>query len=372
MKHISFLLSLGILFALQLDAQMLRLPENGVNLKNQVSRTIGVTDIAVRWNAPGVKGRSGNIWGTSVAHFGFVALGYGSSLPSPWRAGANESTTISFSTDVTIAGKLLAAGEYGFFIALYEDSCMLIFSNNTQGWGSYFYDPSYDALRVTVRQEKNRPILTEWLSYSFVDQTSQSLTIALDWEYWRIPIPVTVNVIQTGFESIREQLSGGMGFDPPGLQAGAQWCLTNDVHLEQALEWINRATDPELGNVRTFSALNTKAGILEKLGQKLEADALLAEAMSKGTVLELHAYGRQLIAEKKYAEAMAIFEMNAKRHGDTWPVHVGLMRGYSATGQLKKALEHAQIAIRQAPDEQNKKSLEGMLKTLQEGKALVQ
>jgi len=89
-------------------------------------------------------------------------------------------------------------------------------------------------------------------------------------------------------------------------------------------------------------------------------------------VQELHQYGRLLVTEKKPAKAMEIFQLNYKKNGDTWPTHVGLMRGYSANGDVKKALEHAQIAVKQAPDDMNRKNLEGYVKTLSEGKALVQ
>ena len=116
-------------------AQLLSLPNSDVNYKCKTGRKLGVTDIDINWNAPGVKGREGKIWGTSIAHYGFTVLGFGSNTESPWRAGADENTTISFSTDVTINGQKLPAGKYGFFIALYPDSCTLIFSKNTAGWG---------------------------------------------------------------------------------------------------------------------------------------------------------------------------------------------------------------------------------------------
>jgi hypothetical protein len=87
----------------------LHLPNDGVNYACKTGRTIGLTDIDIRWNAPGVKGREGKIWGTPVAYYGFSVLGYGSNAASPWRAGANESTVFSFSTDVTINGKALAS-----------------------------------------------------------------------------------------------------------------------------------------------------------------------------------------------------------------------------------------------------------------------
>jgi tetratricopeptide (TPR) repeat protein len=142
------------------------------------------------------------------------------------------------------------------------------------------------------------------------------------------------------------------------------------VNYEEALTWINRATDPNLGGVKTFGALSTKASLLSKLNQQAEADKIMAGAMETGTPTELHQYGRQLMAEKKTKEAMAVFELNFKRNKGAWPTNVGMMRGYSAMGDLKKALEHAKLAVAQAPDPTNKTFLEGAVKTLESGKPL--
>ena len=96
----------------------------------------------------------------------------------------------------------------------------------------------------------------------------------------------------------------------------------------------------------------------------------MQKAIDAGTAIELHQYGRQLLAEKKTSEAMSIFEKNYKKYNGAWPTNVGLMRGYSASGDLKKALESAKSALQQAPDELNKKSLMDAIKQLESGKAL--
>lgn len=351
-------------------AQMLKLPDAGVNFKCKAGRTIGDTEIEVNWNAPGVKGREGNIWGTSVAYYGYSVLGFGSNVESPWRAGADESTTISFTNEVSINGKKLSAGTYGFFIALYPDSCVLIFNKNTAGWGSYFYNKDLDVLRVTVIQQKNQKESKERLEYTFSKQTDHSVEMAVEWEKWRIPFLVEIDLIQQTLHSIQTQLSGAMGFDPPSLEAGAFWCYQNNIHLDQALQWINTAVDPNLGGINSFKALSTKAGILSKLGQKNEADKIIAEAIDLASPLELHAYGRQLLRENKTVEAMFAFEKNYKKHKGAWPTNVGMMRGYSAMGELTKALEHAKSALKQAPNAENKKVLEDAIKTLESGQAL--
>jgi tetratricopeptide (TPR) repeat protein len=351
-------------------AQMMRMPDGNVNYKCKTARQLGATDIAINWNAPGVKGREGKIWGTDVAYYGFTMLGFGSYVQSPWRAGADESTTISFSTDVTINGKPLAAGKYGFFIALYPDSCTLIFNKNTAGWGSYFYKADMDVLRVTTHQEKDLKESKERLDYTFAKQTNKSVDINLEWERWRIPFTVEVDLVKTTLAYIRSQMSGAAGFDPPSLEAAATWCLQNNVNTDEALVWINSAVDPALGGVNSFKALSTKAGLLNKLNKKDEAAKMMQAAMDNASVTELHNYGRQLLTENKVKEALEVFEMNYKKFKGIWPTNAGLMRGYSAAGDFKKALEYGKAALAQAPNEEVKKIISNAVDTLAKGKAL--
>lgn len=364
-----FLFPMLLITGLALHAQVMNsLPASGGNLKSSTSQRIGITDMAITWDAPAVKGREGKIWGTNIAHYGFQNLGFGTAKESPWRAGANENTTLSFSTDVTVEGKPLAAGKYGFFIAVYADSCTLIFSKNSTAWGSYFYNPAEDALRVTVRQQKDLPQSRERLAFEFSDQTDNSTVIALIWERWRIPFRVAVDLNKTVVEGLRKELQNSPGFYEQNLNGAASWCLQHNINLDEALTW----TDIAIGMAPTFTNYQLKSRILEKLGRSAEAEKVLTTALDKASVQELHQYGRQLVTDKKPAKALEVFQLNYKKNGDTWPVHVGLMRGYSATGDLKKALEHAQIAVKQAPDDMNRKNLEGYIKTLSEGKALVQ
>ena len=82
----------------------LTLEPDGGNKKASVSEQIGIVKIAIAYSRPGVKGREGKIWNTPVAHYGFADQGHGTSYAAPWRAGANENTTMSFSHPVKIEG----------------------------------------------------------------------------------------------------------------------------------------------------------------------------------------------------------------------------------------------------------------------------
>jgi tetratricopeptide (TPR) repeat protein len=369
MKRLHLLcLLVGALCWGALSAQTISQPASGGNYEKSISHRIGVTTVAIRWNAPGVKGREGKIWGTPVAHYGFQNLGFGSSQAAPWRAGANENTTIHFSTDVLVQGKPLAAGTYGFFIALYPDSCTLIFSKNNNAWGSFFYDPTADALRLNLRQQKNMPSAREWLQYDIGNPTPNSAEISMEWERWRIAFNVSVDVQKTTVDAMRRDLTSNIGFADENWITAANFCLTENYNLEEGLAWAGQAMN---FNPNFFNA-NIKAQLEEKLGKKAEAEKTIAAALEHATVSEIHQYGRQLVGKKEPAKAMEIFLLNHKKHGDAWPVHVGLMRGYSATGDLKKALEHGKKALAQAPDDLNRSNLENLLKVLSEGKALTQ
>ncbi len=371
MKLSTFIFTLSFLLgSITMNSQNLNIPNTNTNYKCEAGRTIGTTTIEVKWNAPGVKGREGKVFGTNVAPYGMNVLGFGSDVESPWRAGADECTTISFSSDVTVNGKSLKAGKYAFFIELAEDNCVLIFNKNTNAWGSYFYDASMDVLRVDATPQTDIATSKERMEYTFSNQTPTGVEMAMEWEHWRIPFTIEMDVNALTLASIKDQMVGGIGFNPQSLTTAANWCLNNDVNHEQALKWITRAESPNLGGAATFNTMSTKSGLLTKLGKVEKAKAEMNKAVEIGTAFELHGYGRRLLAQQKLDEAMKIFQLNYDRNKGTWPTNVGLMRGYSAKGDLKKALKYAKIAHENAPDSLNKSNLESAIKNFESGKPI--
>src|SRR6202789_354479 len=125
-------------FTERVNAQLTALPDGG-NRRASVSEQVGLTDITIHYNRPHVNKRDGHIWGELIP-VGYVDQGFGTSKAAPWRAGANENTTIEFSTDVKIEGQTLPAGKYGFSIAYDPNECTLIFSKNSTSWGSFYYN----------------------------------------------------------------------------------------------------------------------------------------------------------------------------------------------------------------------------------------
>lgn len=368
MRHTSFTgcLSAALLFSVSLLAQTLTTTPSGGNKKALVGERIGLTDVTITYDRPGVKGREGHIWGELV-HTGFTDLGFGSSKSAPWRAGANENTTISFSTEVKVEGQTLPAGKYGLFVAYDPNESTVIFSKNANSWGSFFYDDKEDALRVKVKpQALDKSV--EWLKYEFTNETNNSATVALQWEKTSIPFKVEVDLVNTQLASFRKELRTDRGFNWQAWNQAALWCVQNNVNLDQALLWADSASGPVFGGNGNFQPIATKAQVLDKLGRSDEAAALMKTALPLANMNQLHQYGRQLLAQKKNKEALEIFKMNAAKNPNQFTTIVGLVRGYSANGDYKNALKYAQQALPMAPDQGNKTSVETMIKKLQDGK----
>lgn len=360
---LSFLLLTFLMF--DITAQ-LTVPPNGGNKMASVTERIGLTDVTINYHRPGVKGREGKIWGQLV-HYGFADLGFGTSLAAPWRAGANENTTISFSTPVKIEGQTLPAGKYGLMMAVQENEVTVIFTKNATSWGSYYYDEKEDALRVNVKPQKDQ-VFVERLKFEFLDQTEAAATIALLWEKWKIPFKVEVDLHETVFASLRNEVRGEKAFDWKAFNQAANYCLTNKVNLEEGLSWAERSIKERYIGEANFTTLSTKAEILKLLGRTAEAETVMKEALPKGNILEIHQYARALLKDKKTQEAFEAFKLNASKNPNEYTPLVGLVRGYSALGDYKNALKQAKLAIAIAPSDVEKDNVSKMIKTLSEGK----
>src|ERR1043165_9678767 len=152
----------------------------------EVKQTIGISTVTVNYSRPSVKGRE--IWGKLVP-YGWNVQGFGAGNSAPWRAGANENTTIRFSHDATVEGKAVPAGTYGLFFVINEDnSGELVLSKDHQSWGSFWYDPNHDLFRTKI-QLRETPF-TEMLTYDFINSTRTSSELVLNWEKKQFPVKI--------------------------------------------------------------------------------------------------------------------------------------------------------------------------------------
>jgi hypothetical protein len=369
-------LAFGLASAVLAQVPGLTLPPSGDNQKASVAQFIGPVQITVDYSSPNVHGtngkdRRGQIWGKLVP-YGMADLGVNGGKPSPWRAGANENTVFTISNEIKIQGQALPAGRYGLHMIPGENEWTVIFSKNADVWGSFYYDEKEDALRVKTSAKKHE--YREWLTYEFTERRPDSAMLELQWEDLSVPMSIKVdNINDIYVAKIRNDLKNAVGFDHRGWVSAAQFCVQANTHLDEALAWADKAISGPGGlGVTNFSTLSTKALVLSKLGREGEVKPLMEQAirLAGTTPLEIHQYGRQLLTAKKTSEAMEVFKYNAERNGETWPTNVGLARGYSASGDLPKALDYAKKALAQAPDTLNRNNLQDMVKTLAEGKPI--
>jgi tetratricopeptide (TPR) repeat protein len=336
------------------------LPPNGNNQRAEISQWIGLVKITIGYHSPRVhfpetEDRTGHIWGDLV-HYGFFDDGFGPSHATPWRAGANESTTITLSHDVKVEGKDLQAGTYALFLAIAPTGPWTwVFSRAAVGWGGYQYDPKDDALRVSVTPQ-DAPF-TEFLTYGFDDRLPNSATAYLQWEKKRIPLRIEVpNINELYVTQMRQDLRTWAGFNYQNWQAAAAFAASTHVNLEEALVWADKAiTDPFRGAAaghEDFSTLQTKASVLQALGRDTDADTLIDRALRlPGTDAQvIQQYGRTLLATGRKERAMEIFKVNRRQHPEEkfW-TYLGLARGYTAVGDRKNAIANWEIVLRNIP-----------------------
>ena len=370
-------LSAFVLFAassvLVFAAQGITFPPSGDNEASSVTQGIGPVKVRIDYSSPrvvrGANDRRGKIWGELVP-YGMTDLGFNGCASCPWRAGANENTTFTVSHDVKVQGQPLAAGTYGLHMIPGKEEWSVIFSKDNASWGSFWYDPKNDVLRVTAKPAKSE--YHEFLTYEFTDREPAKATVALKWEELQVPLTVSVeNVNDLWVDGMRTDLKGFAGFFWQNWQGAAAFCAQNKVNLPEALKWAQRAvSDPFAGGEENFVTLSTLSRLQKLNGMDAEAAKTFEKAINHRTAspLNIHLAARQLMTEGRKDDAVRLFQLNAKKFPNQWPVHVGLMRGYAAMGEKQKALQEAKLAVVQAPDNGNKTNLERMIKLLEEGK----
>src|SRR6516225_3331631 len=315
-----------------------------VSQRGSVTQRIGLTDITIAYHRPAVGGRE--IWGKTVPN-GKV-----------WRAGANENTTITFSDDVTVEGKPLAAGTYGLHMIPDTNKWTIIFSKNSTSWGSFSYDEKEDALRVNV---KPRPAEAfEQLTYTFDDVKPESTVATLRWEKLAVPFQIGVDVKAVVLRSIKNELRNVGGFTWAGYDEAANWCLDNNYELEQALKW----EDTSIQNESRFENWETKSRILSAMGHKEDADKALATAIDKANAVQLYVYARGLQRQGNAKRAFELYPQVPKKDPNHWVSHLALARVDSNKGDFPAATKELTQAISGAPD-QTKPFLEPLLKRLE-------
>lgn len=346
--------ALAVAFALLAAASLLAqpaLPLPDASPKATVGQTVGVTNIEINYHRPAVNKRK--IFG------GLVSYG------AVWRAGANQNTTISFSTPVTVEGQALPAGTYGLFMIPTASTWTVVFSKFNESWGAYSYDPSEDAARVTVTPQAMSDS-QERMAFTFDDLTNNSVAASMRWEKLRVPFKISVDLPATVRASIRDTLRGGKHWDPNAWAAAARWELRNG-DADTALKYADKAL--EYGT--TTNTLRTKAAVLDKKGDKAGAKALRDRAMTMANEAETIALTvGPMMGEKKYDDAMKYLNDYLAAHPDSpnrWRIVVMIGDTYLAKGDQAKAREQYDKAMALAPDAADREEVQDSINAMGAG-----
>jgi tetratricopeptide (TPR) repeat protein len=300
-----------------------------------VTQRIGYTDISIDYHSPGAKGRT--IWGELVPY------------KKVWRAGANENTIITFTDDVQVEGQQLAAGSYGLHLIPGPGQWTFIFSDNHTSWGSYFYEETEDAIRVSVPVQDNDSF-REWLSFDFIERERASTTIKLSWGDKGAVFKVTLDIDAIALDNIRKQLRSDAYWEWFSWCQAADYCAAYRINTEEALQWIEKSIQLE----ENFSNWDVKAKLLTQSGDKKGARLAIGRAIEVGSPVYIERYGRRFLKDEDFERADYLFEQALKKDGAYWRAHLNKGKALMGLGKNKAALKSFKEALKNAPANRKK------------------
>ena len=175
----------------------------------------------------------------------------------PWRTGANASTKVTFSKDVSIGGKTVPAGSYALLTIPAAKAWTVILNKNTDLGGNMDrYRPEDDVVRVTAVP---RPVAhREFLSFDFSGVTEDAASLDLEWEKLRVSLPIKTFTAQQARQNIDRTLGSLWR-----VYANAARYMKDQKDYDAALKHI----DQSLAMKEDWFNLWTKAEILAAKGE---------------------------------------------------------------------------------------------------------
>jgi hypothetical protein len=320
----------------------------------QVTQTIGISTVTVKYSRPSVKNRE--VWGKMVP-YGWNAQGFGAGKEAPWRAGANENTTITFSHNAKIEGQTVPAGTYGLFFVINKDETgEVILSKDSRSWGSFWYNASQDQLRAKIQLRTIPP--TELLTYDFINLTKNAGELVLNWEKKQFPVKIEFAVDEIVMANATEELKGTTGFTWQGYSSAANYALQNKVNTEKAMAWIDQA----IVQNKSFATLNIKSGLLKQTGKSAEAEKLMTEALPIATENELNLYGYQFLNDGNHDKAIEILALATQRFPKSANAWDSLGEAYALKGDKENAIKNFKKSLSMDPPAATKENSEKFLK----------
>ncbi|MEZ5345479.1 MAG: DUF2911 domain-containing protein [Pyrinomonadaceae bacterium] len=247
-------------FAQNQNDPRLRVPT--LSPQSDITQEVALTEVKLTYARPSAKGRK--VFGELVP-FGEI-----------WRTGANASTKITFSEDVSIAGNDLKAGTYAIYTIPEEESWTIIIHKNTthRALAGNVYKQEEDAFRFSIKPRKTSNFV-ETFTIEFTDISTASCALSLSWENTEVKFPIDFAVDKQIDAQIARLLEGKDGMSHQNYFLAAEYYFHNDRDQDQAVKWIKTGIEKSPKNPR-YGLLHAK--ILAKQGKKIEALKTIAEA----------------------------------------------------------------------------------------------
>ena len=219
-------------------------PSIGQNLRvpalspySEIKQNVGLTEITIQYSRPSKKGRY--IMGDLVPY------------DKIWRTGANASTKLIFKDDVRIAGNDLPAGTYALYTIPGKQNWTVIIHRNTElrSLAGDAYKQANDAFRFEVPSIQN-PFTEETFNIRIGDITSHSCNLILSWDNTIIKFPIEVEVKSKIQAQMEELLKDPENMSSRNYFRAAEYYFSNNIDLDQSMEWINAALMKSENNFR--------------------------------------------------------------------------------------------------------------------------
>ena len=213
-----------LLFTVNLSFSQINTPR--VSPASEVEQMVGLTEIEIEYSRPSMRGRE--VFGNLVP-FGKV-----------WRTGADNSTKISFDTDVIISGKTVQSGTYSIFSIPNKESWEIIFYSDVELWGVP-RDWSDDKIVFSSIYKVNKINTVETFTISFNDLTNNDVNMNISWENTSVDIKIDVPTRSM----VEKDISNVLNDNPKAsvYYAAAVFYRQENVNLSQALLWMNKAIE---------------------------------------------------------------------------------------------------------------------------------
>jgi hypothetical protein len=209
-----------------------------------LKQNFSLSDITIEYSRPSAKGRV--VFG-DVVPFG-----------KTWRTGANASTKITFGEDLKVEGKDVAAGTYALYTVPNKESWDIIFYKDlTLGGNVAKYKKEDELLRFSIKPTSlgNK---VETFTMNLTDITPTTANIELTWEKTRVAFGVKTDIDA----KIMKNIDASLATDGRPYFQAANYYYENGKDLNQALDWVNKATEQ---NPKAFFMFMLKAKIQYKL-----------------------------------------------------------------------------------------------------------